>query len=143
MSIPTDLHTFPYYELEGVSPQSMAAAADGSTIVTVQGRLKEYSTFWLSNLEASKFVKQIVQFGYRIPFLALPAPIFRLTTSLPCRMKNLFLQQLWNWKMGTVMCLAVSAHLCVNPLSAVQNESGKRSDLKVCQPVPPSSEIQV
>ena len=77
MSIPTDLHTFPYYELEGVSPQSMAAAADGSTIVTVQGRLKEYSTFWLSNLEASKFVKQIVQFGYRIPFLASPAPIFR------------------------------------------------------------------
>ena len=45
LSIPTDLHTFPYYEFEDVSPQSMAAAADGSTIVTVQGRLKEHSTF--------------------------------------------------------------------------------------------------
>ena len=50
--------------------------ADGSTIVTVQGRLREHSKFWLSNLEASEFVKQIVQFEYRIPFLALPAPIF-------------------------------------------------------------------
>ena len=49
--------------------------ADGSTIVTVQGRLREHSKFWLSNLEASEFVKQIVQFGYRIPFLALPAPV--------------------------------------------------------------------
>ena len=55
-----------------MSPQSMATAADGSTIVTVQGRLKEHSTFWLTNLEASEFVKEIVQFGYRIPFLALP-----------------------------------------------------------------------
>ena len=54
----------------------MAAAADGSTIVSVQGRLKEHSTFWLTNLEAPEFVKEIVQFGYRIPFLALPAPIF-------------------------------------------------------------------
>ena len=34
--IPTDLHTFPYYEFE-----SMAAAADGSTIVSVQERPKE------------------------------------------------------------------------------------------------------
>ena len=44
--------------------------------VTVQGRLREHSKIWLSDLEASEFVEQIVQFGYRISFLALPAPIF-------------------------------------------------------------------
>ena len=74
LSIPTDLHTFPCYEFEDVTPQSVTA--DGSTIVTVQGRLREHFKFWLCNLEASEFVKQIVQFGYRIPFLALPALIF-------------------------------------------------------------------
>ena len=46
--IPTDLHTFPYYEFE-----FLAAAPDGSTNVSVQGRLKESVAFWLSNLETS------------------------------------------------------------------------------------------
>ena len=36
--------------------------------VTVQGRLKEHSDFWLTELEASNFVRGIVQHGYRSPF---------------------------------------------------------------------------
>ena len=35
--------------------------------VSVQGRLKEHSDFWLTELEASDFVKGIVQHGYLIP----------------------------------------------------------------------------
>ena len=40
--------------------------------VSVQGRLKEHSDFWLTELEASDSVKGIVQHSYRIPFLACP-----------------------------------------------------------------------
>ena len=61
-SIPTDVHTFPCYEFEDASSQSMMA--DGSTIVTVQGRLREHSKIWLSDLKASEFVKQIAQFAW-------------------------------------------------------------------------------
>jgi hypothetical protein len=44
--------------------------------ITVQGRLREHSDYWLTELEASDFVRGIVQHGYRIPFLARPPPVF-------------------------------------------------------------------
>ena len=44
--------------------------------LSVQGRLRANSNFWLNELEPSSFVKEIVTQGYRIPFIRLPDPVF-------------------------------------------------------------------
>ena len=51
--------------------------AGDSEPMSVQGRLHEHANFWLNELEASTFVKEIVTQGYRIPFLKLPWPVFK------------------------------------------------------------------
>ena len=43
--------------------------------ISVQGRLREHSAFWLEELEASDFVRGIVTEGYRLPFFATPEPM--------------------------------------------------------------------
>ena len=35
-----------------------------------------HSTFWLEKLAPSKFVADIVTSGYRLPFIAIPEPVF-------------------------------------------------------------------
>ena len=45
---------------------------------TVQGRLRENADFWLSELQPSSFVSEIVTVGYRLPFIRPPDPIFQL-----------------------------------------------------------------
>ena len=66
-------HTMEFFHmLENDSPPL-------STIVTepisVQGRLREYSPFWVQGLEASQFVLDIVRTGYRLPFITFPPPL--------------------------------------------------------------------
>ena len=43
--------------------------------ISVQGRLRAHSKFWLEELEPSSFIKEIVTQGYRIPFIRLPDPV--------------------------------------------------------------------
>ena len=45
--------------------------------LSVQGRLCKHANFWLNELDASSFVREIVTQGYRIPFLRLPWPVFK------------------------------------------------------------------
>ena len=42
------------------------------TCLTMQGRLKENSDFWLNELEPSSFVADIVTKDYSLPFIMLP-----------------------------------------------------------------------
>ena len=60
-----------YFEYQDLS------VSDSHSVGVVQGRLREHSQFRLNVLQASNFVKGIVQEGYRLPFLALPTPVFR------------------------------------------------------------------
>jgi len=46
--------------------------------MSVQGRLRSHSEFWISELDPSQFVKDVVQTGYRLPFVNLPEPCCRL-----------------------------------------------------------------
>lgn len=46
----------------------------GAVPVSVQGRLHEHDDFWLNELDASRFVKDNVTSGYKLPFLKLPWP---------------------------------------------------------------------
>ena len=41
---------------------------------SVQGRLRSHSEFWISELDPSQFVKDVVQTGYRLPFVNLSEP---------------------------------------------------------------------
>ena len=45
--------------------------------VSVQGKLQEHSSFWMEELEASSFVRDIISHGYCIPFVKLPWPVFK------------------------------------------------------------------
>ena len=55
----------PYFEYQDLS------VSDSDSVGVVQGRLREHSQFWLNVLQASDFVKGIVQEGYRLPFFGL------------------------------------------------------------------------
>ena len=44
-------------------------------MVSVQGRLRECSKFWIDELEASQSVIDIIIAGYRLPFLAFPLAV--------------------------------------------------------------------
>ena len=46
--------------------------------ISVQGRLKKNSEFWLNELEPSSFVAGIVTDGYRLPFIRMPDPLHHL-----------------------------------------------------------------
>ena len=60
------------WELEP-SAEFESGKAEGR--VSVQGRLRSHSQFWLDNLDPSSFVREIVTQGYRIPFIRLPDPV--------------------------------------------------------------------
>ena len=44
--------------------------------MSVQGRLRKQSDFWLKELEPSSVVKELITQGYRIPFIQLPEPVY-------------------------------------------------------------------
>ena len=46
--------------------------------VSVQGRLKEHSQFWIEELKPSSFVRDIVTSGYRLPFLRYPDNVVKV-----------------------------------------------------------------
>lgn len=44
-------------------------------IINVKGNLRKNSLFWKNTLLASDFIMNVVNFGYRIPFISTPTPI--------------------------------------------------------------------
>ena len=98
--------------------------ADGSTIVTVQGRLREHFKIWLRNLEAYEFVKQTVQFGHCIPFLALPAPIFRFNHQSALQNEEFVSSAIVELVKGGCVVPCSECPLVCNPLSVVGMTQG-------------------
>ena len=43
--------------------------------LSVQERLREHSSFWEQDLEASQFVLDIITSGYKLPFITYPQPM--------------------------------------------------------------------
>ena len=64
---------FMWWELE---PNAEFESGKAEGWVSVQGRLRFHSQFWLDNVDPSSFVRDIVTQGYRIPFICLPDPVF-------------------------------------------------------------------
>ena len=44
---------------------------------SVQGKLHKHASFWLNDLDAFSFVKDIVLHRYRMPYVVLPWPVFK------------------------------------------------------------------
>ena len=64
-----------YHDLE---PEYEACGSPESVMqmLSVQGRLRKQSDFWLKELEPSSFVKEVITQGYHIPFIQLPEPVY-------------------------------------------------------------------
>ena len=62
-------------EVETLQAYEAHVDSDYVPSISVKGRLRENSAFWLEELEASDFVRGIVTEGYRLPFFATPAPL--------------------------------------------------------------------
>ena len=45
--------------------------------VSVQGRLRKHTNFWLNDLDASSFVRGIIPHRYHLPLVVLPWPVFK------------------------------------------------------------------
>ena len=94
----------PYFEYQDLS------VSDSDSVGVVQGRLREHSQFWLN---ASDFVKGIVQEGYRLPFLALLTHSCDLIIDLHL-VRVLLLHQLsMTYLLGVALLNLRNALLCV------------------------------
>ena len=97
-----------------------------SVPVSVQGRLYERAEFWLNELNASSFVREIVTQGYRIPFLKLPWPVFKCNHRSALEHSDFVssaIQELVD--SGCVLPTGTCPIVC-SPLSVVVNAKGKR-----------------
>ena len=99
--------------------------AEAST-ESVQGRLKGHSSFWLNELEASDFVRGIVQHGYRIPFLAYPAPVFRFNHQSALQNEQFVSSEIGNLLTKDVSFNVRNPHLCVAHFQWLRMTRGSR-----------------
>ena len=61
----------PSVEFEPASSSAMSQ----QPVISVKVRLRKSAKFWINDLQASKFVNDIVTSGYRLPFLAFPPAV--------------------------------------------------------------------
>ena len=93
--------------------------------VSVQGRLRKHSSFWLHDLEAPSFVRNIVLHGYCIPFIALPWPVFKCNHQSALGHSEFVSSAIDDLvDTGCVISTDSCPKVC-SPLSVVQNAKGK------------------
>ena len=93
--------------------------------VSVQGRLHEHSSFWLEELEASSFVKDIVTCGYRIPFVKLPWPVFKANHRSALEHQAFVSTAIRELVETNCVTLCEECPTVCSPLSVVENSKGK------------------
>ena len=98
---------------------------EDSEPVSVQGKLHKHAKFWLNDLEASSFVKYIVLYGYYIPFVVLPWPIFKCNHCSALEHEEFVTSAIDELVDTGCKYPVMSALWCVSPLSVVENPKGK------------------
>ena len=93
--------------------------------MSVQGRLRKHASFWLHDLDTSKFVKGIILHGYCLPFVISPWPVFKFN-----HRSALQHEQFVSSSVGELLdagCIVQSSEcpLVCSPLSLVENAKGK------------------
>ena len=92
----------------------------------VQGRLRSHSQFWLDELEPSPIVREVIEHGYRIPFIRLPDPVFYRNTKSAFEHAS-FVEETIHELVST-QCVEQFSYCPVvcSPLSVVVNHKGKK-----------------
>ena len=86
----------------------------------------EHANFWLNELEASAFVKEIVTQGYRIPFLKVSWPVFKCNHRSALEHEEFVTSAIKELvQTGCVVPSDQCPNVC-SPLSVVVNAKGKR-----------------
>ena len=91
----------------------------------VQGRLKDHSGFWLSELEPSSFVETIVSEGYRLPFIKLPHPVCLVNHKSACENGTFVSSAIEELIAGRCVVQSTTCPTVSSPLSVVFNAKGK------------------
>ena len=91
--------------------------------ISVQGRLKTHSIFWLGELEPSSFVKESVTQGYRIPFIWLPDPAYYQNHKSALDHADFVKEAIQ--ELVALSCVVQCPAVC-SPLSVVVNAQGRK-----------------
>ena len=93
---------------------------------SVQGMLKAHSEFWVTELDPSSFVKDIVLHGYRLPLLTVPDPIFRLNHVSVLSEADFISAEIERLLEAACIAEADSCPKVCSPLLVVCNARGKK-----------------
>ena len=97
----------------------------GSEKVSVQGRLHRNASFWLNELEASSFVRNTIFHGYRIPFVALPWPVFKFNHRSALEQSKFVSEAIRELVDTGCVISSLECPAVCSPLSVVENAKGK------------------
>ena len=94
--------------------------------VSVQGRLKEHSQFWIEDLKPSSFVRDIVTLGYRLPFLRYPDNVVKANHNSAIEHSEFVQEAIAELlRAGCVVECMSCPHVC-SPLHVAVNAAGKK-----------------
>ncbi|XP_067676470.1 uncharacterized protein [Haliotis asinina] len=97
----------------------------GMSEILVKGRLKSCFAFWKS-IGSSKFVLDIIENGYKIPFLTRPPNMFSRNNQSAIRYASFVTKAIDELKKKKMICECDTPPVVANPLSVSVQSSGKK-----------------
>ena len=94
-------------------------------IFSVQGRLREHAQFWEEQLEASRFVLDIVKAGYCLPFITYPPPLVARNHKSALEHAKFVKDSIDELVLSHCVQRVVSCPTVCSPLQVVANAKGK------------------
>ncbi|VDI74620.1 Hypothetical predicted protein [Mytilus galloprovincialis] len=96
----------------------------GQNLINVKGNLRKHALFWKNVLNANDFIMNVINFGYRIPFLSEPPTIF-LSNNRSALKHSEFVENSIEELLTKECIKEVNRPFVVNPLTVSVNSTGK------------------
>lgn len=93
-------------------------------LINVKGNLRKHALFWKNVLNANDFIMNVINFGYRIPFLSEPPTIF-LSNNRSALKHSEFVENSIEELLTKECIKEVNRPFVVNPLTVSVNSTGK------------------
>ena len=93
--------------------------------ISVQGRLRACSDFWADTLKPSSFVQEVVNQGYRLPFVSYPAPTFMKNHSSAFENREFVQMAIEELVVANCVVECSECPTVCSPLLVVKNAKGK------------------
>lgn len=97
----------------------------GKNLINVKGNLKKHSWYLKNVLHANDFVMNVINFGYRIPFVKDPTSVF-LKNNRSALLHSDFVEDSITELLNKDCITEVKRPFVVNPLTVSVNSSGKK-----------------